>query len=204
MCNKKPRNSSITENINEEMDEDSDSSDVSMTDSESEDDEEQIETSNIEELDKSDIEENVQEEEEEEDETIKAIKRESNRERDHPPNIQCEDFITDISFHPQQDILAVANIVGDVLLYKYTNESNTLLNTLELHTRACRDIEFSLDGVKLFSASKDKSIMISDVDSGKLIQFYENSHDVPLYCLTVIDEHVFSTGKQIKLERFIV
>lgn len=60
--------------------------------------------------------------------------------------------------------------------HKYTNESTEILNTLEVHTKACRDIEFSKDGNILFSSSKDKSIMLSDVNSGKLKQFYENAH----------------------------
>ena len=61
--------------------------------------------------------------------------------------------------------------------HKYTNESNEIMNTLEVHTKACRDIEFSKDGNVLFSTSKDKSIMLSDVNSGKLKQFYENAHE---------------------------
>ncbi|KAG5898965.1 hypothetical protein JTB14_004684 [Gonioctena quinquepunctata] len=188
MCQKKtPEESSV----GEIMDENSDSSDVSMTDSDSE---QSIEMANptIPEESHSDIEEAP--EDEEEDETIKAIRRESNRERDHPPSIQCEDFITDISFHPHNNILAVATIVGDVLLYQYSNEENSLQSTLELHTKACRDIEFSHEGKLLFSTSKDKSIMISDVESGKLSRFYEEAHDEPIYCLTVIDENLFSTG----------
>jgi len=51
------------------------------------------------------------------------------------------------------------------------------MNTLEVHTKACRGIEFSKDGNILFSTSKDKSIMLSDVNTGKLKQFYEDAHE---------------------------
>ena len=61
--------------------------------------------------------------------------------------------------------------------HKYTNESTEIMDTLEVHTKACRDIEFSKDGNILFSTSKDKSIMLSDVSTGKLKQFYENAHE---------------------------
>ncbi|KAJ8961218.1 hypothetical protein NQ318_008901 [Aromia moschata] len=166
---------------------DSDSSSMDTNSESEENDNENL--NNVE----SDLEENGNEEEEE-DETIKAIIRECKQESDHPPSIQCEDFITDISFHPHSNIIAVANIVGDVLLYKYSNDENTLVNNLELHTKACRDIEFSNDGEVLFSVSKDKSIMLSDVNCGKLIRFYEETHEVPIYSLTVIDENLFSTG----------
>lgn len=191
MCKRKRLDNTLTE---ENMDEDSDSSDVSITDSsesgsEHGDNENEVDDSNLEEVNENEV------EIEEEDELIKAIKRECSSERDTPSQIHCEDFVTDISFHPVQNILAVANIVGDVLLYQYSNQENTVLNTLELHTKACRDVEFNEDGDILYSASKDKSIMISDVETGKLISFYENSHDVPIYSLTVIDENSFCTGR---------
>lgn len=134
------------------------------------------------------------EEDEEEDELIKAIKRESVKVREHPPIIHCDDFITDICCHPQNNLLAVASITGDAFFYKYTNEENTLEKTLELHEDACRDLEFSKDGSLLFSVSKDKTIMISDVESGKLKRFYEHSHTVAIYCVRIFDENVFATG----------
>lgn len=207
MIQKKGLESSSTEDDQEENDSSSDS-DVSITDT-SEDEEE---TQHFEETvsdDEHDVtEENVQEEdeeEEEEDEVIKAIKRENQRQRDHPPVIQCEDFITDICFHPKEDLLAVASIVGDVIFYKYTNEANEIVKTLELHTKACRDIEFSEDGRVLFSAAKDKSVMISDVESGKLISFFDNAHPVAIYRVFVINENLIATGKEkVKLLIWII
>ncbi|CAH1121902.1 unnamed protein product [Ceutorhynchus assimilis] len=130
----------------------------------------------------------------EEDEVIKAIKRESEKTNNHPPIIRCEDFVMDICFHPFSNILAVATISGDVCFYNYSMEENNLQTSLELHTKSCRDIEFSHDGKTLFSTAKDKAIMLSDVESCKLNQFYENSHEVPVSCLTVLDEYLFCTG----------
>lgn len=171
-------------------DDSSDSSDVSMSDS----DEEAI--GNEDGDDDDDENDTVLEEhEEEEDEVIKAIRRENERQRDHPPTIQCEDFITDICFHPKEDIIAVASIIGDVVLYKYSNEENTLLNTLEMHTKACRDVEFDEDGKIMFSVAKDKSIMLTDVQTTKLINFFDDAHDSPIYCVRVLDSNLFMTGK---------
>jgi WD40 repeat protein len=138
--------------------------------------------------------EKEEEDEEEEDEVVKALRREREKCREHPPDIQSEDFIVDISFHPQREIIAAATITGDVILHKYTNESTEIMNTLEVHTKACRGIEFSKDGNILFSTSKDKSIMLSDVNTGKLKQFYEDAHDTPLYSLLVIDENLLASG----------
>ena len=68
------------------------------------------------------------------------------------------------------------------------------MNLVELHTKAIRDIEFNLDGTTLFSASKDRSIMLSDVNTGKLQRFYENAHEAAIYRMNIIDEYLFATG----------
>jgi hypothetical protein len=60
--------------------------------------------------------EKEEEEDGEEDEVIKAIRREREKCNAHPPDIQSEDFIVDISFHPQEEIIAAATITGDVIL----------------------------------------------------------------------------------------
>lgn len=88
------------------------------------------------------------------DDVVKAIKAEKNKQRDHPPAISCEDFIVDISLHPSKNLIAIANIVGDVLLYEYNNEETKLVNTLELHLKACRDVEFDDEGSTLYSTAK--------------------------------------------------
>lgn len=92
--------------------------------------------------------------EDEDDEVVKAIISEKNKPRDHPPPITCEDFIVDISFNPAKNLIALATIVGDVLFYEYNNEETKLVNTLELHLKACRDIEFDNEGTTLFSTAK--------------------------------------------------
>jgi hypothetical protein len=53
---------------------------------------------------------------EEEDDVVKAIRNEREKCREHPPDIQAEDFVVDISFHPQKDIIAAATVTGDVIL----------------------------------------------------------------------------------------
>lgn len=133
-------------------------------------------------------------ENEEEDEVVRSIIAEIKKPRTRPPDIKTEDFVVDLSFHPEQDILAVGSITGDVLIYKFANEENTLLKTLEVHTKAVRDIEFSIDGKQLFSTSRDKSIMISDVETGKLVRFWDKAHEEPVYCLSVLGENLFATG----------
>lgn len=192
MCKKKSRDSNVLGASDIEMSEVSTSdSDDQITDSSDSDSGESVDMETSSNVDEGIENEN---EDEEEDETIKNIRNELKKERDHPPNISCEDFITDLSFHPENDILAVADVVGDVHLYRYSNTENELVRNLELHTKSCRDIEFSQDGKILFSTSKDKTIMLSDVETGTLMRFYDDAHDCPIYSLNVIDENVFATG----------
>jgi WD repeat-containing protein 55 len=130
----------------------------------------------------------------EEDEVVKKILTELKKPRSKPPNITTEDFPTDLSFHPELNILAVGTVVGDILVYKYSNDENTLLSTHEVHSKAIRDIEFSIDGKDLYSAGRDKSIMITDMETGKLKRLWEPAHDDPIYTLTVIDENLIASG----------
>ncbi|XP_053995868.1 WD repeat-containing protein 55 homolog isoform X2 [Hylaeus anthracinus] len=133
-------------------------------------------------------------EDEEEDEVVKAIIRSKDAHTNHPPPITIEDHVVDICFHPNSDMIAVASIVGDVYLYKYSNTETELVSTLELHLKACRDIEFNESGTILFSTAKDLSIMLTDVETEKLTRLYENAHEEPIYTMTVIGAHVFATG----------
>ncbi|KAG5676316.1 putative Platelet-activating factor acetylhydrolase IB subunit beta [Polypedilum vanderplanki] len=130
----------------------------------------------------------------EDDEVVKKIILELKKPRSKPPNIDTTDYPTDLSFHPNQDILAVSTVTGDVLIYRYSNEENKLLYTHEIHSKAVRDVEFSVDGRGLISASRDKSIVISDLETGKFKKFWDNAHDDPIYTITVIDENLIASG----------
>lgn len=130
----------------------------------------------------------------EDDEVVKKILTELKKPRQKPPNIQTEDFPTDLSFHPEQEILAVGTVMGDLLVYRYSNEENKLLYTHEAHTKAIRDIEFSTDGRDIVSGGRDKSIMITDFETGKLKRFWDKSHDHAIYTLTVVDENLVASG----------
>lgn len=129
-----------------------------------------------------------------EEEIVNRIIAESKKSRDHPPDIKTDDFVVDISFHPISDLLAVGLITGDVQLYKYSLTGNELVSTYETHTKACRDVEFSDDGDILYSISKDKGIVLTDVATGKMSRFYDEAHEEPIYCIKAINENLFATG----------
>ncbi|XP_011309335.1 WD repeat-containing protein 55 homolog [Fopius arisanus] len=134
------------------------------------------------------------EENEEEDELVQAIENSRNHHRGHPPAIPTEEFVVNVCFHPEDNIIALANVEGDILMYKYDNEDNTLIATIEVHERACRDVQFNAKGDTIFSVSKDKSMAVTDVTSGKLKRFYDKAHECPIYTTTIINENVVATG----------
>lgn len=130
----------------------------------------------------------------EQDETISSMLSCIKKKSLTPPGIKLEDFITDICFHPQRDIIAAATITGDVCLYEYSPDGNKHLKTIEVHGKSCRDAEFSIDGYKLLTCSKDRSIMVTEMETEKLLKFYENAHDSAINRLHVINDYVFATG----------
>ncbi|KAH8295202.1 hypothetical protein KR018_008699, partial [Drosophila ironensis] len=132
--------------------------------------------------------------EDETDETVRAIIAAIKKPRSAPPEIKLEDFITDICFHPERDIIALATIIGDVHLYEYGNEGNKLLRTVEVHSKACRDVEFTEDGRNLLTCSKDKCVMVTDMETEKLKKLYETAHDDAINTLHVLSENLFATG----------
>uniref|UniRef100_A0AAG5D9W5 WD repeat-containing protein 55 homolog n=1 Tax=Anopheles atroparvus TaxID=41427 RepID=A0AAG5D9W5_ANOAO len=133
-------------------------------------------------------------EEMEEDEVVKAIIAEIKKPRSKPPDIKMDDFVVDLSFHPSEDVLAIGTSVGDVLIYKYANEENTLSATHELHTKAVRALEFNRDGSALISTGRERSILVADIETGKLKWFVDDAHEEPVYSMGVLGEHLFATG----------
>lgn len=131
---------------------------------------------------------------EDEDDVIAKILANTKTPRTHPPDISIDDYVVDLSFHPDEDILVAATMSGDALIYKYTVDDSVLVNTLELHVKAIRDIEFNHDGTVLFSASKDRSILLTDLQTGKFKRSYEQAHEQPVCKMNVFDENLFATG----------
>lgn len=130
----------------------------------------------------------------EDDEVVRNIIKELKKERSKPNDIITDDFPTDLSFHPSQNIIAVSTVLGDVMVYRYTNEENTLLYTHEVHRKGIRDIEFSSSGLDLFSCSRDKSIVCCDFETGKFKRFWDNAHTEPIYTISVVDENLIASG----------
>ena len=102
----------------------------------------------------------------EEDDLIKALKEaRQKKERNCPPDIKSSDLLTDLSFHPESDLIAVGSIAGDLSVFKFANEENTLTKKLKLSKKTLRGLEFNEDGSALLTISKDRTFRILDTET---------------------------------------
>ncbi|XP_022084469.1 WD repeat-containing protein 55-like [Acanthaster planci] len=112
-----------------------------------------------------------------------------------PKTIVCDDMVTRLSCHPNDNILAAAMMDGTVKLFSYSCEtSNEEILSLSAHQKACRGVAFSEDGKTLFTISRDKSLRVFDVSTGHTSQQFIKAHSSPLYCLLVADENLVATA----------
>ncbi|NWY03473.1 WDR55 protein, partial [Nothoprocta ornata] len=120
------------------------------------------------------------------------------RPRDTPEDIVLEAAANAIALHPARALLAAGDVDGDVYLFSYSCVPG---DTRELwssghHLKSCRDVAFSLDGHKLFTVSKDKSIQVLTVEAGCLETRFSKAHSSALNCVLPVTEHVFATGDE--------
>ncbi|XP_076330623.1 WD repeat-containing protein 55 [Tachypleus tridentatus] len=112
-----------------------------------------------------------------------------------PVDINIDSIVVDISFHPARDAIAAGTIDGEVKIYSYSvHATNHELMTLDHHKKSCRALCFSEDGTLLFSASKDKSLQVVDMNTGSVTSKMMNAHKSPIYSLLVIDNYLIATG----------
>lgn len=112
-----------------------------------------------------------------------------------PKDLKFDDLVVDICFHPNREVIAAGHIGGNVTIHTYstTGENNELMN-LEHHKKACRALKFSSDGIHLYTASKDKSIQVIDLNTGSVKQKLKGAHSSAIYCLQVTGENFLASG----------
>jgi WD repeat-containing protein 55 len=102
-----------------------------------------------------------------------------------PPDVALECQPLGLSFHPLQDVVAVALIDGTIELHTYTPTSTTRALKLSHHTDSCRAVEFSVAGDAMFSVSADKALCAVDAN-GQLVWREEGAHDHAINCLALL------------------
>ncbi|XP_051894072.1 WD repeat-containing protein 55 isoform X2 [Pristis pectinata] len=116
--------------------------------------------------------------------------------RETPEDITFSAIVNTIAFHPARDIIAAGDVDGDVYVFSYSCEvsENQELWSSGHHLKSCRKVAFTDNGEELVTVSKDKSIHILNVESGKLVTRIPKAHSVAINSLKLIDENLFATG----------
>ncbi|KAL6076827.1 WD domain repeat-containing protein 55 [Balamuthia mandrillaris] len=106
--------------------------------------------------------------------------------------IQC----SDMSFHPQQDLLALGLIDNSVQIYAYSAEGTaSCIQQYNHHNGPVRCLSFSEEGKFLFTGSSDCSLAAIDATTGKIVFQKANAHPDPLQCIAT-KESVLVTGDE--------
>jgi len=128
-----------------------------------------------------------EEEEEQEDKSqnVKATKK-------VPHDIEVEDEIFDVAFHPNKNVIACGEITGKVSIHSYSTDENRQLLKNTGHIKACRNVSFSSDGERLYTSSKDKSIQVIDLQTGTAVTKLEKAHEKAINCLTICNNYFLS------------
>ncbi|KAJ3175642.1 WD repeat-containing protein jip5 [Irineochytrium annulatum] len=110
-------------------------------------------------------------------------------------NLQYEAHVFDFAFHPDGGIVAAGLITGDIICRSFSevDESAVLFST-NPHKSSCRTVEYGLDGKDLYSAGKDRSLVVLDADSGKLKLRKPNAHPEAINRLLSLAPNLIASG----------
>uniref|UniRef100_A0A7I4DU66 Anaphase-promoting complex subunit 4 WD40 domain-containing protein n=1 Tax=Physcomitrium patens TaxID=3218 RepID=A0A7I4DU66_PHYPA len=102
----------------------------------------------------------------------------------------------DLAFHPSANLVAVALITGHVQLYKYGGDGGEVarLWNSAAHSESCRAVRFAQGGQFVLTASPDKSILATDVETGQPVARLADAHGVPINRLVNCGDTTVASG----------
>ncbi|KAI8926819.1 WD40-repeat-containing domain protein [Entophlyctis helioformis] len=119
-------------------------------------------------------------------------------------SLDCEEQVFDLSFHPSRSLVAAGTIEGQVLCFDYGQDLSadaaepsaepSLLFNRSLHKHSCRSVDFGLGGAELFSVSKDKSLQMVDLSTGKVRLRKGDAHGEPINIVKSLGADLLATG----------
>ncbi|XP_068642871.1 WD repeat-containing protein 55-like [Aristolochia californica] len=101
----------------------------------------------------------------------------------------------DLDFHPSSSLVAAGLITGDLHLYRYAEDSlpQRFLNC-NAHEESCRAVRFVDSGRIIATASRDCSILATDVETGNTITRLVDAHGTALSRLINLTDTTFCTA----------
>ncbi|CAH1766115.1 20048_t:CDS:2 [Entrophospora sp. SA101] len=107
-----------------------------------------------------------------------------------PNPIKFNEQVFDISFHPNQNVIATGLITGEIFCHRYScdsNQENEKLLSLRAHRKPCRGLIFNHDG-------SNKSLKKISLESSSVIVEKSKAHDNPINCIKLLNENLLVTG----------
>jgi len=81
---------------------------------------------------------------------------------------------------------------GQVHVFSYSTAENKLLLNLRPHKKACRGVQFTEDGQRLYTISTDTSIKEIDLNSSKISWGQGKAHDSGINAIMIQDNNIFT------------
>jgi WD40 repeat protein len=102
----------------------------------------------------------------------------------------------DLAFHPSANLVAVATITGYVHLYKYGDPGGEVaqLWRAQAHSESCRAVRFAQGGEYMLSASPDKSILATNVETGQAVARLADAHAAAINRLVNCGDTTVASG----------
>lgn len=108
--------------------------------------------------------------------------------------IKLSGQVFEICFHPSENIIASGLINSRAMLHRYSTDRHEELFKLRHHTGSVRSVQFSTDGLQLFTGSADKSIGAVDVATGNVAWQKKAAHTSPINSILAISPTILASG----------
>ena len=109
------------------------------------------------------------------------------------PDIYLDDHAMDIKFAPSNNILAVAQITGEVRIYAYSETEMDQVLLFNNHKESVRSLDYNPTGNILYCASKDCSFSV--ISNGCIEGVIKSAHKESINKIIHIEnDHIVATG----------
>jgi len=113
--------------------------------------------------------------------------------KENSPNdllLPCQVFSLD--FSPVQDCIASGLIDGQLHLYNYSSDENKLVLHMKIHKGACRAVQFTEDGQRVYTVSADQSIKEIDLNTVKISWGQGKAHNTGINTMLTYEKYIFT------------
>ena len=102
----------------------------------------------------------------------------------------------DLDFHPAASIVAVATITGHLQLFNYGEPSGDVVKlwSVAAHSESCRAVRFAQGGEYVLTASPDKSILATNVETGQAVARLAGAHGAAINRLVSCGDTAVASG----------